>query len=121
MLAQAVDRLVARQRHQPGDAAGLGRVEARGAAPHGGIGFLQHLFGLAAIAQHAQAHAKQLGRGPLVQLGECLLVATTALQQQPVQLIALDGGAGTHESILEGRVIYPGRRRRTVATLPAFL
>ena len=59
---------------EPGDGAGLAGIEAGGATPHGGVGLLQHLLRLAAVAQHAQADAEQLGRRAAVEFGERLLV-----------------------------------------------
>jgi hypothetical protein len=96
-LPEAVDRLVARERDEPGLRRGERGVEARGAAPHGRVDLLQDLFRLVAIPQHAQAHPEQACRAEPVQRLERLGVAGAGLAEQ-----ALEGGSvlGRHRRSL---------------------
>src|SRR6185312_11203671 len=91
-LAQAIDRLVARQGNEPGQGAGARRVEAICATPHGGEDLLQDLFGVAWIPQHTQTHAEETPPGVPVKLREGALVALARASQQTRQCVAIVGG-----------------------------
>src|SRR5215468_3081458 len=64
--AQPVDGAVARDRHQPGDRARSGRIEAPRLAPNGHVYVLQHILSLASVVQDTEADAKKLRRCILV-------------------------------------------------------
>src|SRR5580658_6844534 len=53
MLPQSVDRLIARQRHEPRDRVGPGGIEAGRASPYRSVGFLEYFLGFATVTQHA--------------------------------------------------------------------
>src|SRR6185312_12522100 len=101
-LAQAIDRLVARQGNEPGQGAGARRIEAICTAPHGGEDLLQDLFGVAWIPQHTQTHAEETPPGVPVKLREGALVALARASQQSRQCVAIVGGS-SHR-----RIVFPG-------------
>src|SRR5262245_26991156 len=64
--AQPVDGAIACDRHQPGDRARPGGIEAPRLAPNGHVYVLQHILSLPSVIQDTEADAKKLRRCILV-------------------------------------------------------
>ena len=94
--SDAINRLVTKDHHRPGEGLGAARIELRRVIPQIHKALLEHVLSLFFIDQHLAHQGKQRRGKAVIQSTKGRLIATRSPAQQDIVRFVLIGGERWH-------------------------